>query len=69
MRPLTQKADALGDAVTPDPKLMIVGSGESAYLWIGNANGFIGVARNTPQLRKFLRRALARLEERRKGAK
>lgn len=62
MRNLTLKADRLGVGVTPNPRLALHGSGANAYIWIGNDDRFVGIARNTPETRDFLRKALKRME-------
>jgi hypothetical protein len=63
MKDLNLKADPLGETTPRNPRLSVNGTGANAYLWIGSDGGFVGIARNTPQLRKFLRRALARMED------
>ena len=67
MKHLALKADPLGVNTPRNPRLMVIGSGEKAFLWLGNDAGFVGVAANTPQTRAFLRKALARMEKGKKA--
>lgn len=62
MKNLNLKADPLGENVPRNPRLAVNGVGRNAYLWIGSDAGFVGIARNSAELRQFLRRALARME-------
>jgi hypothetical protein len=63
MRRLNLKADPLGASVPKNPIIAVIGAGKDALLWMGNERGFLGVARNCPETRRFLRRALQRLEK------
>jgi hypothetical protein len=70
MKHLNLKANPLGCTTPRNPRLAVVGTGQNAYIWIGNDAGFVGIAQNTPETRRFLARALARFEKglpRRKG--
>lgn len=66
MRNLGLKADALGETTPRNPRLSVNGSGAEAYIWIGSDAGFVGIARNTPETRRFLKKALERMERRKK---
>lgn len=54
--------EAATPAGKPITQLEMVGGGVHAYLWIGCKGGFYGYIDNTPELRKFIRGALKRLE-------
>lgn len=58
----TLAADRLGEGVAVGPRLHLVGF-KDPYIWIGNDERFVGIARNTAETRGFLKRALARMEK------
>jgi hypothetical protein len=62
MRKMTLKADSLSASVPQNPRLVLIDGAEGPYLWIGNEAGFVGIARNSAATRKFLRKALERME-------
>jgi hypothetical protein len=63
LKHLNLKAEPLGENVPKNPKLSVVGCGPRAYIWIGSDSGFVGMAPNSVETRRFLKRALARLEK------